>query len=308
MIRSSCIYDYKYLYLDRSNEQEDVLRVDDVEENDLMDFNDDDNDDEILNIAQVIYGVNGELSNVQQIKSDVTGGNSNIKVDEYVVDDETFFDYMANNNLLRDDWDMNLNQSNNVIISAENKKIIYLVIQKCRSFITMLKQSTVLNSYFERIRVEVGIKRGLPTDCITRWNSTYFLIDSFINAKNLIAKFFGDKNLYDVRRNLIQRLISIELHLDDWELLIDLRKVLKPFYLATNLMSVRSYPTAGLCYYTVKLLFKYLIKDDKNDSSQIKLLKLMLLPQFEYYFISDNEQLNVLKVSIIIKLLTIHST
>ncbi|CAF1652319.1 unnamed protein product, partial [Adineta ricciae] len=77
-------------------------------------------------------------------------------------------------------------------------------------------------------------------------------------ARKLIAKFFGDKNTFDVRRELIARLIAIELHHDDWSLLNDIHAVLKPFYLATRLVSKRSYPTAGLCYYTIKLILNYL--------------------------------------------------
>jgi hypothetical protein len=267
---------------------------------------DDEYDDEILNAEEIIYGVIGEPSNVEQIKSDIADESSNPDDIKFVVDDETFIDYMTNNNLIRDDWDLNLNESNNVVIDEINKRMVYMVINKCRLLITILKQSTILNGYFNQSRLEFNIKRGLPADCVTRWNSTYFLVDSFINAKKIIMKFFGDKILYDVRRALIERLISIELHHDDWQILMDLHIVLKPFYLATRLMSVRLYPTAGLCYYTVKILLNYLMKDDNNDSTQIKSLKLMLFSQFEYYFCSDEEQLNLLKVSIKVPLSPLH--
>jgi hypothetical protein len=276
-----------------------------VKENESMDLNDNVYD-EISNIEELIYGAVSEPSNVEQKIVDVNDQSTNIDDTTFVVDDETFIEYMTNNNLLRDDWDLNLDESNDVVVDKMNKRIILTVINKCRSLITILNQSTILNSYFDQSRLGLNIKRRLPTDCITRWNSTYFLIDSFINAKKLIIKFFGDKNLYDVRRTLIKQLILIELHHDDWQLLMDLHEVLKPFDLATRLMSKRLYPTAGLSYYTVKILLNYLMKHDKNDSTQIMSLKLMLLSQFEHYFSSEKGQLNLLKVRIKIKLLTLH--
>ena len=268
-----------------------------MKENESTNFNNDDYDDETLNIEEIIYNTTDGKSNDEQIKTSAANESSNLDVLKFYVDDETFIDYMTNNSLIRDDWDLNLNESNKVVIDEMTKKMIYVVINKCRSLIAILKQSTILNSYFNQSRLNFNIKRGLPTDCVTRWNSTYFLIDSFINAKKLIIKFFGDKNLYDVRRALIDRLSSIELHHDDWQLLTELHIVLKPFYLATRLMSIRLYPTAGFCYYTVKTLHVYLMKDDSNDSTRMKSLKYMLLSQFEYYFGSDKEQLNLLKVS-----------
>ncbi|CAF1505338.1 unnamed protein product [Adineta ricciae] len=60
-------------------------------------------------------------------------------------------------------------------------------------------------------------------------------------------------------------------------------------------MSKRSYPTAGLCYYTIKLILNYLVKDESTVSTLKKTLKLMLLSKFECYFFSDDNQLKLLK-------------
>lgn len=112
----------------------------------------------------------------------------------------------------------------------------------------------------------------------------------------MITKFFGDKYSYDVRRVLIERLISIELHHDDWQLLGDLHRVLKPFHFATRIMSVSKYPTAGLSYYTIRKIFNYLNKNESDDNARMKSFKMMLSSQFGFYFCSDEEQLNLFKV------------
>ena len=160
----------------------------------------------------------------------------------------------------------------------------------------MINTSSVLANYFNQARLTLGIKRTLAGDCETRWNSTYYLVDSFIELKVLIVKFFGEKNFMDVRRTLIKKMISIELQHDDWTMLGDIRTVLRPFNLATKLMSGRSYPTAGLSYYVIVKLHRYLL-EVKDDSAQVRSLKKSLLTKFEYYFLAEKEQIKLLKVN-----------
>jgi hypothetical protein len=228
---------------------------------------------------------------------------SNIIEHDDELNDESFIDYMMNNNLLKDDWDLNI-YSNDYSHNMD-KKIILEVIKKCRSLITALKQSSILSGYFDRIRLDMGIKRGLPMDCETRWNSTSYLINSFINCKNLIITFFGAKNTFDISRSLVQRLAAIELHIDDWELLSNLQKVLVPFALAIKFLSGTTYPTAGLCYYSIQKL-KFFLHYINEDTPTIKALKHMLLIQFEKYFYSDQQQLMLLKVSENIEFLSLY--
>ena len=100
----------------------------------------------------------------------------------------------------------------------------------------------------------------------------------------------------DVRCTLIKKMVSIELQHDDWTMLGDIRTVLRPFDLATKLMSGRSYPTAGLSYYVIVKLHRYLL-EVKDDSVQVRSLKKSLLTKFEYYFLAEKEQIKLLKVN-----------
>ena len=262
----------------------------------------DDYDEEVTTIEEIIYGIVGEQPNVVQSHGDVSNGSFNFNDEKVFVDDETFIDYMNNNGSIRDDWDFRLNETNNVTVDETSKQVIRSILIKCRSLITILKQSSILNGYFTKARSECNVKRTLPHDCVTRWNSTYFLIHSFIDAKRAITKFFGDKHLYDIRRALIERLISIELHHHDWELLSDLQTVLKAFHFATRMMSVSRYPSAGLAYYTIKKIFNYLMRNIPEENTQVKTFKMMLLAQFRFYFCTDEEELHLLQVSIEVQL------
>ena len=248
--------------LDRPSELEEISEMDETEGDKWMDID----DDETLNVEH----------------------NEN----------ENFIDYVTSNDLIKDNWDLdvsNIDDSNSI-----DEQAVYVVLKKCRSFVNIIRKSSIISNYFDQLCIMLSIKRRLSSDCITRWNSTYHLIDSFISLKTLIMKFFADKYLMNIRRDLITKLIYIELLHDDWQLLMDLRTVLKPFDLATKLMSSRSYPTIGLCYYAIQKLHIFL-GNDEYDRASIKSLKYMLLLKFEHYFDSDQEQLKLLKVMTIIE-------
>ena len=107
--------------------------------------------------------------------------------------DEHFIDHVTNNNLIKDNWDLdvsNIDDSNSI-----DKQVVYVILKKCRSFVNIIRKSSIISNYFDQLGVMLSIKRRLSSDCITRWNSTYHLIDSFISLKTLIMKLFADKCL-----------------------------------------------------------------------------------------------------------------
>lgn len=75
---------------------------------------------------------------------------------------------MNNNDWIRDDWDLKLNETNDVIIDQTHRETIDMVLNKCRLLISTLKQSSVLNGYFAQARCDFDVKRTLPNDCVTR--------------------------------------------------------------------------------------------------------------------------------------------
>lgn len=201
------------------------------------------------------------------------------------IDDEESF--------VSDDWSFDLFKNEDW--NDMQKQKLFESITKCRNLIKMTKQSTVLSSYIDRLRTNLKVTRGLSNDCPTRWNSTFYLIESVIILKNLITKLFGDRNLLGIRQGLSNKLAAMELKRNDWLLLLDLYTVLKPFQLATKLMSGKQYPTIGLCYYAINKLHGFLT-DNRSDSDSIKSLKRLLFAEFHRYFYSDENQLKLLQV------------
>lgn len=197
-------------------------------------------------------------------------------------------------NSIDDNWSLDL-ANNHGPNGVDERYKIHGTIIKCRNVVMMTKKSSVLGNYIDQLRNSLNVTRAFSLDCPTRWNSTFYLVESFLISKTLLAKLFGEKNLLNIRKDLSEKMAFFELQRNDWLLLLDLHTVLKLFELATKLMSGKKYPTAGLCYYVIVKLKAYLT-DINHDNQSIKYLKQMLLDEFDHYFYSNEEQLKLLQV------------
>ena len=84
-------------------------------------------------------------------------------------------------------------------------------------------------------RIDTSI--GLRLDCLTRWNSTYTMLESAINYHRVFHSLsLIDKNYRWCPSN------------DKWFRAISMCQFLKPFYILTNLISGSSYPTSNLYF------------------------------------------------------------
>ena len=123
------------------------------------------------------------------------------------------------------------------------------------------------------------------------------MIDSFLVLRELVQKLFTDKHQLKIKPKQVKTLANYELTSDDWNILLVLHSILKPFYHATKAMSGSQYPTIGLAYYSLTRLKNFLQQHDKKETLMEKRLKQLLLKQFLYYFDSDDEQIELLKVN-----------
>ncbi|CAF1202142.1 unnamed protein product, partial [Didymodactylos carnosus] len=148
---------------------------------------------------------------------------------------------------VNDNWAMDVIQDETGMIP--DQETVANLLKKCRSLVNMIKRSSILTSFFDCERMKANIKCTLSGDMKTRWNSSFIMINSLLKLRVIIETLFKEKYDLNVRRDQITRLIAMELLTDDWTLLEKLHYVLEPFYVATTIMSGRSYSTIGICYY-----------------------------------------------------------
>ncbi len=216
----------------------------------------------------------------------ITDDNPTIDVDEDEVDDENMVEFIF------DVWSISYDVEVN---PAEQKLRIISLLKKCRAIASIIKRSSIISEYFRKERKSIKSDKTVRGDCKSRWNSTFTLIHSLIDLKNLIIKLFSDKRSLKLRRDQIIKLTTIELNSEDWELLNSLDEVLKPFFLGTELMSGARYPSIGICYYSIQKLKSFCTKDMDCDE-QTKKMKKMLLDKLSKYFHDDYNQLQHLQV------------
>ncbi|CAF5163851.1 unnamed protein product [Rotaria magnacalcarata] len=161
---------------------------------------------------------------------------------------------------------------------------------------TNVVQSDSDIAYEQNMIIIANIKRNLCYDVKSRWNSTFSMIDSLLVLRQLIQKLFNYKHQLTIQSKQVKKLADYELTSDDWNVLLVLYSILKPFYHATKVMSGRRYPSIGVAFYVLTRLKNFLQQNHRKESLMEKRLKQLLLKQFLHYFESDDEQMELLKL------------
>ncbi|CAF2860814.1 unnamed protein product [Rotaria sp. Silwood2] len=188
--------------------------------------------------------------------------------------------------LIDDNWSTTIDT--NIDLTEEIQLIVNLL-KKCRSIANVLKKSTVLSAFIRAYTLLIQVNKAINIDCKSRWNSTYLLLESLIDSKEIIIKLFNEKRTLNLRKDQLDKLCMIELKSHDWEFLTSLKYVLKPFFEATKMMSGKNYPSIGLAYHGIQKIYNFCL-NNKNNNDQIKLLKKLLLFKLNQYFYDDPEQ------------------
>lgn len=121
------------------------------------------------------------------------------------------------------------------------------LIEKVKNIVSHFRKSTVANNKLNTCQINNGVKdpKKLIQDIQTRWNSTYYMINRFVELETAIR---GTLGLLDNAPNALNS--------EEWIILQDMINVLKPFEEATKAISGKNYMTASLIIVIVQGLFK----------------------------------------------------
>lgn len=131
-----------------------------------------------------------------------------------------------------------------LVVNAGLKKL-QPIIDKVRAFVIEIKRSPKkeeeLLAFAEKLQVKY---KKLIRDVKTRWNSTYSMLDSFLENKLIINSVLS----------LQKDFVKLELAENEWKEIDYFCTFLKPFFEFTKVMSGSDYPTLG----TLLLLLDHL--------------------------------------------------
>ena len=126
------------------------------------------------------------------------------------------------------------------LIVQDGLKVASDALHKIRQSVHYVRASESRKKQFFQCVEQVGgidTLIGLRSDCITRWNSTYTMLDSAINYRRAFhSLILIDKNYRWCPSN------------DEWVRATSMCEFLKPFYTITNLISGSSYSTSNLYF------------------------------------------------------------
>ena len=218
----------------------------------------------------------------------------NETVDDDSTDEDDYTEANSENN-----WTVDIEKELDSCSCEKEKQMIGSVLEKCRSLVKLIKESSILIAYINVLKKEFNICRSLQLDCKSRWNSTYRLIETLMIYKRIISKLMSDKhelNLNDKQKRL---LTSIEFDKTDWIIIESLENLLRPFSEAIKLVSGSNYSTIGVGLFTIVHIRDFL-EDTRssglNHSKFMLRLKQFLLTNMEKYFNKDSQQFVLIKV------------
>ena len=213
----------------------------------------------------------------------------------------------ANRDLISDTWGDGVLTASDDNLDVIHKKISHLTkekfaetVQKSRSLIRKIRQSQVLTTFFNSHKRSLQIVCQLSGDCITRWNSTYVSIKSFLEHKVVLLNLFENKSKLSLTSAQQEKIKLLELSSDEWTIIVNLISLLEPFYYAINMLSGSNYPTIGLSLFAFRNIKDFLESESEEQSDVYTTLKRYLLDSFNDYFNGEDDQYFLLLVRVFI--------
>lgn len=171
-----------------------------------------------------------------------------------------------------------------VITRALTEESVNKYVQKVSAIVGHFKHS---NKAFAAL-TDAQKKCNLPSHrlvnhCLTRWNSAYEMIERALEQRQAIECVLLDSDVTTVAASK-----KLLLHNRDWIYLDAVQKMLKPFFVATSVMSNESQSTISMVRPIVHSIANNFLKSDDDDTPSIQILKKILLDELENRFLHED--------------------
>ena len=105
----------------------------------------------------------------------------------------------------------------------------------------------------------------LKGDCVTRWGSTYTMLERLLKQQQAICAVLLESEKRDVKLLMPSS--------EEFAVAEELTHILKTFHVATEIVSGEKYPTIGIVHPLIHKLLSVTLKEAEGDSSLVKQIK-----------------------------------
>ncbi|CAF1505833.1 unnamed protein product, partial [Rotaria sordida] len=258
----------------------------------------DSNSDEWEDIDDIDYGASDVDENLIEVATDLL--NDEDKDDDDDDNNSNQGNDTSHNDTNDDEFesdsddDINFSSltiSDNKLSSIDHYELLLYVfnlMKKTRAGVKFIRNHNDTNAYVVKY-VELKNKTqkekigGLVLDMIIRWNSSYLLLHRLLAHSDIVNSVFSFPNNFNgLTDKQKKRLDELKLKQNEWDLLVHIRDVLKPFDASTNALSGQYYPTIASSYLIWCFLSHYL-HPKSNDEPVLLALKESLRFRFDMY-------------------------
>ncbi|XP_014299548.1 zinc finger BED domain-containing protein 4-like [Microplitis demolitor] len=172
-----------------------------------------------------------------------------------------------------------------VVEKAFNEKNFKKHLQKVSAVVGHFKHSYKATNALKDAQKSYNLpKYCLISYCVTRWNSAYDMIEQLlIEQRQAVGSILLDPNFTNTAMS--KKLLSSNLK---WNYLKALVRILKPFEVATTVMSSQSESTIEMVRSAIHSMIDKFLKHDKNDSPKIRLFKEVFQEELEARFLNED--------------------
>jgi len=155
---------------------------------------------------------------------------------------------------------------------------IKLILDTCKSIVSHFKHSNVAYDAYRNAQNTSdnhAPKRKLIQFVKTRWNSVYHMVDRLIEQRSSITAVLNNRAITSS-----QIASGLEIAEKDWRFLEELRDCLKPFELATKIMSSENSPTASIVQPLIYSIRENFLQLNADDSASLREFKTTIKKDF----------------------------
>jgi hypothetical protein len=145
-----------------------------------------------------------------------------------------------------------------------------IVIFKVRKIINMVSRSSVIKRHvIDKAKALSNVNSDFILDFCVRWNTSYLMLERFYQLKLIVDEITCNPQLIlGIKLRSEKKLRSLVITKEDWDTIVLMTNLLKPFYKASVMLQGQKYQTLSMAKVVETILLEYYANIDPSDTKQ----------------------------------------